>query len=52
MAPLIDPDHVDERRAKVGLGSIASCVAYFGFVWYVEKHKTRTAKIEAEKNEK
>ena len=49
VAPLIDPENVDERRAEVGLGSLADYVGRFDFIWDVEKHKERVKKIEAEK---
>lgn len=50
--PLIDPKHVDKRRAEVGLGTLAEYTKHFGFTWDIQKHKERTAKIEAEKSRK
>ncbi|MCB9361561.1 MAG: hypothetical protein H6588_09705 [Flavobacteriales bacterium] len=49
VAPLIDPENVDKRRAEVGLGKIADYAGYWNITWDIEKHKERTAKIEAEK---
>ena len=48
VAPLIDPENVDKRRAEVGLGKLADYVGHWNLVWDVKKHKERTAKIEAE----
>jgi hypothetical protein len=36
---LEDPDHVDERRARIGLGSIADYVKQFGFTWNPSDYK-------------
>ncbi|WP_372642300.1 DUF6624 domain-containing protein [Ancylomarina sp.] len=49
VAPLIDPENVDKRRAEVGLGKLAEYVSNWKLIWDVEKHKARTAKIEAVK---
>ena len=48
VSPLVDPENVNERRAEVGLGPIEDYVGRWDVVWDVEKHKKRTAKIEAE----
>lgn len=37
--PLDDPDHVDERRASVGLGPLADYVRRWKIVWDVEEYK-------------
>ena len=37
--PLEDPDHVDERRAKVGLGPLADYVKRWDIIWDVEAYK-------------
>lgn len=37
--PLDDPDHVDERRASVGLGHLADYVRRWKIVWDVEEYK-------------
>jgi len=47
VAPLIDPENVDRRRAEVGLGKLAEYIHHWKLTWDVEKHKARTAKIEA-----
>lgn len=52
VAPLIDPENVDKRRAEVGLGKLADYVGHWNLVWDVKKHIERTAKIEAEKKTK
>jgi hypothetical protein len=39
LAPLEDPDHVDERRKAVGLGSLAEYLKGFGLTWDVEAFK-------------
>ena len=49
VSPLIDPENVDKRRAEVGLGTIADYISHWGMTWDIDKHKERTAKIEAEK---
>ncbi len=49
VAPLIDPENVDKRRAEVGLGKLADYVSHWDLVWDIEKHKERIAKIEANK---
>ena len=52
VAPLVDPENVDKRRAEVGLGPLADYVGHWDLVWDVEKHKERPAKIEAEAEKK
>jgi hypothetical protein len=49
VAPLIDPENVDKRRAVVGLGTLADYVGHWNLTWNIEKHKARVAKIESEK---
>lgn len=44
--PLIDPDHVDERRATVGLGPLADYIKQWGLVWDVEAYKKQLPEIE------
>ncbi len=44
--PLVDPDHVDERRAAVGLGPLADYVKQWGLVWDVEAYKKQLPEIE------
>ncbi len=48
VAPLINPENVDKRRAEVGLGKLTDYTSHFGFDWDIKKHKERIAKIEAE----
>lgn len=44
--PLIDPDHVDKRRAEVGLGPISDYVKNWNLTWDVEKYKSELANLE------
>ncbi|WP_396601436.1 DUF6624 domain-containing protein [Algibacter sp. R77976] len=39
VAPLIDPENVDKRRAEVGLGTLQDYVSRWNIVWDVEKYK-------------
>lgn len=39
LAPMIDPDNVDKRRATMGLNPISNYVANWGIVWDVIKYK-------------
>jgi hypothetical protein len=39
LAPLEDPDHVDERRQAVGLSSLTVYLAQWGLSWDVERYK-------------
>jgi hypothetical protein len=41
VAPLEDPDHVDERRKSVGLGSLADYVKLWGMTWNVSEYKKK-----------
>lgn len=51
--PLDDPDHVDERRAEVGLGKLQDYVSRWGLTWDPEAYKKELPAIEAkEKNNK
>lgn len=45
--PLIDPDNVDQRRAKVGLGTIQDYISNWGMTWDVEAYKKKLPEIEA-----
>lgn len=45
--PLEDPDHVDERRSSVGLGTLADYVKGWSIQWNVEEYKRDLPKIEA-----
>jgi hypothetical protein len=37
--PLIDPDHVDERRAEIGLMLIEDYAKLLGITWNLEEYK-------------
>ena len=37
--PLVDPDNVDSRRSKVGLGSIQDYISHWDMTWDVEEYK-------------
>jgi len=39
VAPLLDPDHVDERRKSVGLQPISEYVKFFDFTWDLVAYK-------------
>lgn len=39
--PLIDPDHVDRRRAEMGLGSLQSYISNWNMTWDVEVYKQK-----------
>lgn len=43
LAPLEDPDHVDERRKAMGLGPLASYLKEFGLTWDAEEIKKQKA---------
>lgn len=44
--PLIDPDHVDERRKEVGLGLMSDYVKNWNLIWDVEKYKSELPELE------
>ena len=46
LAPMIDPDNVDERRASVGLGPLAVYLQYFELPWDVAEYKKQLPEIE------
>lgn len=46
VAPLIDPDHVDERRKAVGLQPIAEYVKFFNFNWDLDAYKKSLPRYE------
>jgi len=50
--PLEDPDHVDERRASVGLSPLADYVGIWGIIWDVAAYKADLPAIEAEERAK
>ena len=45
--PLEDPDHVDQRRAGVGLGPLAEYVKNWNIVWNVEQYKKDLPELKA-----
>lgn len=44
--PMIDPDHVDQRRTEVGLGPISDYVKNWNLVWDVERYKSELPELE------
>jgi hypothetical protein len=44
--PLADPDHVDERRAAVGLEPLAEYVKFWNMNWDPEAYKKQLPAIE------
>ena len=49
VSPLEDPDNVDKRREKVGLGPLADYVLRWNIVWEVETYKKQLPEIEAKR---
>lgn len=47
--PLIDPDNVNERRAKVGLQPIEDYITIWNMTWDVEDYKKKLVEKEAKK---
>ena len=50
LSPLEDPDNVDERRAKVGLGPIQDYISYWGLTWDAEAYKKKIPGLEAKES--
>jgi hypothetical protein len=50
VSPLVDPDHVDERRASIGLEPMSEYLKQWNITWDLEKYKKELPQIEA--NEK
>ncbi|MCC6726331.1 MAG: hypothetical protein IT258_17620 [Saprospiraceae bacterium] len=50
--PLDDPDHVDERRASVGLGPLKDYVSRWKIVWDVEAYKKLLPELEEKQKKK
>ena len=50
--PLIEPDSINARRAKVGLGTIENYVKMFDIFWDLEAHKKRVKEFEMNKMNK
>jgi hypothetical protein len=49
ISPLEDPDHVDERRAKMGLGPLAEYVLQWKIKWDVDEYKKSLEGLEEKK---
>jgi hypothetical protein len=49
--PLDDPEHVDERRASVGLDSLSKYLSLWDMKWDVEEYKKQLPAIEARMRE-
>jgi hypothetical protein len=45
--PLDDPEHVDQRRASIGLEPIAQYVKRWHIIWDLVKYKKDLPKVEA-----
>jgi hypothetical protein len=52
IAPMIDPDNVDKRRAEVGLGTMAEYAAKMNIEWNLEEYKKELAETEKLENTK
>ncbi len=46
VAPLEDPDHVDERRTAMGLGYLSDYVKHWNIVWNIEEYKKQLPELE------
>jgi hypothetical protein len=46
LAPVEDPDHLDERRACAGMVPIAEYLTYFGLTWNLEEYKKNLPALE------
>jgi hypothetical protein len=44
--PLEDPDHVDERRSEMGLGTLEEYLSYWDISWDVEQYKKDLPELE------
>ena len=44
--PMLDPDHVDVRRAEIGLGPYSAYLSDMNIVWDVEQYKKELPSIE------
>lgn len=51
VSPIENPEKVDERRAKVGLGTLQDYISNWNITWDIEKHKEMTEKLEAKKKQ-
>jgi hypothetical protein len=50
--PVIDPDHLDDRRATVGLEPIANYLKNFNLTWDLEAYKKELPALEAKAKKK
>ena len=48
LSPMIDPDNVDKRRAKVGLKPLSEYLQFWNIEWDAEKFKKRMKEIDKE----
>ena len=46
VSPLLDPDHVDERRAAIGLPPMAEYLKHWKLPWDVEAYKRELPELE------
>jgi hypothetical protein len=46
VSPLIDPDNVDKRRAKVGLSTMQEYVRYWDLTWNLKEYKKNLPDLE------
>lgn len=46
VSPLADPDHVDERRAAIGLPPMAEYLKHWNLTWDVEAYKKQLPELE------
>jgi hypothetical protein len=52
VSPLEDPDNVDKRRAKVGLGPLADYISHWQLKWDAEQYKKDLPALEAKERAK
>lgn len=46
ISPIRDPEHVDERRSRIGMGPLAGFVGAYGLTWDIEQHKQQSSKVD------
>jgi hypothetical protein len=51
ISPMEDPDHVDARRAEVGLQPLAEYVQHWNLKWDVATYKKQLPEIEKREKE-
>lgn len=47
VSPLLDPEHVDQRRAEVGLAPLQDYISNWGMTWNVDDYVQRLPELEA-----